>query len=114
MENFIKYFQVKYINQLPNNATPTRGNVVKVHYTGSFPDSGKKFDSSRDRNSPFEFKLGQGQVIKCWDQVVANMRKGERMYFVCPFSTAYGERGAGRAIPPNTDIAFDVELIDFK
>lgn len=114
MDDFINYFKVKYITQVPNNSSPPKGSNVIVHYTGTFPDSGIKFDSSRDRKSPFQFNLGKGQVIKCWDAVVGIMKKGERVQFRCPYQTAYGERGAGRVIPPRTDLDFDVELIDFN
>jgi FKBP-type peptidyl-prolyl cis-trans isomerase len=114
MDEFLSTYRVKYLAKFPENTSPSKGSTVKVHYVGTFPNSGVKFDSSRDRNTPFQFKLGQGQVIKCWDTVVAQMKKGERMHFVCPYQTAYGERGAGTVIPPKSDIAFDVELLDFK
>ena len=111
---FIKTFQVKHITSGDNKNYPPNGSNVKVHYVGTIPTTGKKFDSSRDRNDPFSFGLGQGQVIQCWDQVVARMSKGERIYFICPHKLAYGERGAGGLIPGNTDIAFDVELLTYS
>ena len=111
---FIQTFQLKHITSGDNTNFPPNGSMVRVHYVGTLPKTGKTFDSSRDRNDPFMFGLGKGQVIKCWDQVVARMSLGERIYFVCPYSLAYGDRGAGGVIPGKTDIAFDVELLNYS
>lgn len=93
--------------------SPTKGQSVTVHYTGTLTD-GKKFDSSHDRNDPFKFTLGIGQVIKGWDEGVASMKAGGKSRFTIPASLGYGARGAGGVIPPNATLIFEVELISFK
>ena len=107
---FEKKFQVTHIKEGDGKTFPKKGDRVSVHYTGTYLD-GKKFDSSLDRNSPFKFTLGIGQVIKCWDISVARLSLGEKIKVICPYDLAYGERGAGGVIPPKTDLAFEMELI---
>ncbi|KJE95462.1 FK506-binding protein [Capsaspora owczarzaki ATCC 30864] len=92
---------------------PQKGQTVSVHYTGTLTN-GNKFDSSRDRNKPFTFKIGQGEVIKGWDEGVAQMSIGQRATLTCSPDYAYGARGYPPIIPANSVLIFDVELLDIK
>jgi peptidylprolyl isomerase len=94
-------------------ATPQPGQTVVVHYVGTLED-GEKFDSSRDRNTPFSFKLGIGQVIKGWDEGLSTMKVGGRRQLIIPSELGYGSRGAGNVIPPYSTLIFDVELLAVK
>jgi FKBP-type peptidyl-prolyl cis-trans isomerase FkpA len=102
-------------SKIGDGAEAKAGALVTVHYTGWLqnPDgsAGKKFDSSKDRDQPFEFSLGAGQVIKGWDQGVEGMLIGGVRTLVIPAALGYGARGAGGVIPPNATLIFEVELL---
>jgi FKBP-type peptidyl-prolyl cis-trans isomerase len=93
--------------------SPTAGQTAVVHYTGWLTD-GTKFDSSHDRNKPFEFAVGRRRVIKGWDQGVVTMKVGGKRKLYIPPALGYGERGFGNVIPPNSDLVFEVELLEIK
>ncbi|MEH2161107.1 MAG: FKBP-type peptidyl-prolyl cis-trans isomerase [Nostoc sp.] len=105
----LKYVELKE----GTGATPQPGQTVEVHYVGTLED-GTKFDSSRDRGQPFSFKIGVGQVIKGWDEGLSTMKVGGRRQLIIPPELGYGARGAGKVIPPNATLLFDVELLEVK
>lgn len=111
---------IRQDGQIGTGAEAQSGRVVTVHYTGwlydeSRPDhKGAQFDSSRDRNEPFSFNLGAGEVIRGWDEGVAGMKVGGRRTLTIPPEMGYGARGAGGVIPPNATLLFDVELLSVK
>ena len=96
-----------------SGSNPRVGSSVSVHYSGYLLD-GTKFDSSYDRGEPITFPLGQGRVIKGWDEGISLLSKGAKAKFIIPSDLAYGERGAGGVIPPGATLIFEVELVDFK
>jgi FKBP-type peptidyl-prolyl cis-trans isomerase FkpA len=97
--------------------SPKPGQICVMHYTGWLYENGqkgKKFDSSVDRNEPFEFPIGKHQVIAGWDEGVATMKVGGKRTLIIPPALGYGARGAGGVIPPNATLMFDVELLAVK
>ena len=104
-------------NTVGTGASPKSGQTCVMHYTGWLYENGqkgKKFDSSVDRNEPFEFPIGQKRVIGGWDEGVASMKVGGKRTLIIPPALGFGERGAGGVIPPNATLMFDVELLGVK
>jgi peptidylprolyl isomerase len=104
-------------SKVGTGASPKPGQTCVMHYTGWLYENGqkgKKFDSSVDRNEPFEFPIGQRKVIAGWDEGVASMKVGGKRTLIIPPALGYGARGAGGVIPPNATLMFDVELLDVK
>ena len=104
--------QKQILQQGTGDTIPENARAI-VDYTGKFLN-GQVFDSSVQRGTPFEFNLGRGEVIRGWDACVKTMRQGERCMLLCPPEYAYGERGAPGAIPPNTPLMFEIELLGWN
>jgi peptidylprolyl isomerase len=103
--------------QVGTGDTPKPGQICVMHYTGWLYENGakgKKFDSSVDRNEPFQFPIGKGRVIAGWDEGVSSMQVGGKRTLIIPPELGYGARGAGGAIPPNATLIFEVELLGLK
>ncbi len=104
-------------SKIGDGASPQTGQICVMHYTGwLYTDGikGRKFDSSVDRGRPFEFPIGEGHVIRGWDEGVATMKVGGKRTLIIPPDLGYGAHGAGGVIPPNATLIFDVELLDVK
>ncbi len=113
--------ELQMVDTVPGTGAEARaGMTVSVHYTGWLYEAGAsdrrgtKFDSSKDRNEPFDFPLGAGQVIPGWDQGVAGMKEGGTRVLTIPPALAYGPNGAGGVIPPNATLVFEVELLEVR
>jgi len=112
--------QLEKIDVVEGSGAEAKSGAVRVHYTGWLHDAskadkrGRKFDSSVDRGTPFEFRLGAGEVIRGWDEGVAGMKVGGKRTLIIPPELGYGARGAGGAIPPNATLVFDVELVSVR
>jgi FKBP-type peptidyl-prolyl cis-trans isomerase FkpA len=109
---------LQYEDTTPGTGAEAKaGQDVTVHYTGWLyegGEAGRKFDSSKDRNDPFQFALGAGMVIRGWDEGVQGMKVGGVRKLIIPPDLGYGERGAGKVIPPNAELTFEVELLKIK
>jgi peptidylprolyl isomerase len=104
-------------SKVGTGATPSKGQTCVMHYTGWLYENGakgRKFDSSLDRNEPFEFPIGRQRVIAGWDEGVASMQVGGQRTLIIPPELGYGARGAGGVIPPNATLIFEVELLEVK
>jgi len=105
---------LQYEDLVPESgASPQPGKTVTVHYTGWLTD-GRKFDSSVDRNEPFTFRIGAGEVVRGWDEGVMSMKIGGKRKLVIPAALGYGAAGAGGVIPPNATLVFEVILLDIR
>ena len=104
--------QLEFIS-IGNGASAEAGQIAVVHYTGRLAD-GQKFDSSVDRNEPFEVAAGVGQVIGGWDLALTRMRAGDKVRLSIPPELAYGEQGVQTVIPPNATLVFEMELLEVK
>ncbi|MCW5729778.1 MAG: FKBP-type peptidyl-prolyl cis-trans isomerase [Alphaproteobacteria bacterium] len=109
---------LSYQDDAPGEGRVARaGDICVMHYTGWLYENGqktRKFDSSRDRNQPFEFPLGAGRVIRGWDEGIVGMKEGGRRTLIIPAALGYGSRGAGGVIPPNATLLFEVELLRIR
>ncbi|KAI0461194.1 FK506 binding protein proline rotamase rapamycin-binding protein [Komagataella kurtzmanii] len=102
--------KIERISPGDGKSFPTTGDLVTIHYVGTL-ENGKKFDSSRDRNQPFQTYIGVGQVIQGWDQAIPKLSIGEIARLTIPGPLAYGSRGFPNIIPPNATLIFEVELL---
>ena len=112
-EELVEGKLTKIVYQEGEGDTPKKGQEVSALYHGTL-ENGSTFDSNDDRESPFKFTIGQGMVIKGWDEGFASMKRGEQARLVCSPEYAYGARGSPPKIPPNSTLNFDVELLDFQ
>jgi len=109
-----KVFKLQVIKNGDNLSFPKKGNTLRVHYEAFMTKTGKKFDSSRDRNETFELVLGSGQVIEGWEEVLSKMSIGEIVRFTLPPAYAYGKNGLPGLVPPGSELTFEVELISYE
>eukprot|EP01016_Furgasonia_blochmanni_P043206 TRINITY_DN5827_c0_g1_i3.p1 TRINITY_DN5827_c0_g1~~TRINITY_DN5827_c0_g1_i3.p1 ORF type:complete len:154 (+),score=10.75 TRINITY_DN5827_c0_g1_i3:139-600(+) len=105
--------EIEVLKTGDNLTFPRKGSIARVHYIAMFTD-GRTFDSSKDRNEPFEFQVGVGEVIKGWDECILKMSVGQKVKLTCPPDYAYGKLGVQDLVPPNATLIFEIELISIK
>ena len=105
---------IEIVKEGDGTTFPKAGETVVIHYTGTLLSDGSKFDSSVDRGTPFETRIGVGRVIAGWDEAIPKLSVGTKAKLTIPSELAYGRSGAGGAIPPNADLVFEVELLSIK
>ena len=111
MADRINGFRLTTLSPGVEGIQPKPGDHLVMHYTGRLRSNGKEFDSSLDRDKPFEFQIGKGQVIRGWDEGILEMKLGEKANLEISSAYGYGARGAGKAIPPHSELVFEVELL---
>jgi FK506-binding protein 1 len=105
-------FKVEVLKEGDNATYAKSGNLITLHFTGTFVESKKKFDSSYDKNEPAKIVIGKGIMIECWERIIPKISLGEKVSFVCPYSLAYGTQGVPKKVPPKTNLAYEVEIIN--
>lgn len=107
-------FKVEVLKEGDDVTYAKPGNLITLHFLGTFVEPKKKFDSTYDKNEPAKIVIGKGMMIECWERVIPKISLGEKVSFICPYSLAYGTQGIPKKVPPKTNLAYEVEIINIE